>query len=137
MLRDSKLKEWYENLSMESLNEITDYYDENSFFKDPFNEFYGRENIKKVFIHMFENLENPHFVFIDIISSDEQTFISWDFKFSRDGKEYNIHGSTHLKWKENKIVSHRDYWDVGEELLLKLPIIKSLYGFLCKKLKVV
>ncbi|GIT03869.1 MAG: hypothetical protein CM1200mP28_11280 [Deltaproteobacteria bacterium] len=27
-----------------------------------------------------------------------------------------------------------DYWDVGEELLLKIPLIKSLYGFFQNKL---
>ena len=50
-----------------TLDDIVSYYDENVFFKDPFNEFNGREKLKKLFIHMFITFKNPHFVFIDTI----------------------------------------------------------------------
>ncbi len=66
----------------------------------------------------------------DIVSYyDENVFFSYKEKLLK------IHGSSHLKLNyEEKIVYHRDYWDVGEELLLKIPLIKSLYGFFQNKL---
>ena len=36
--------------------------------------------------------------------------------------------------KENKIVYHREYWDVGEEILLKIPFMKFMYSYIQKKL---
>ena len=131
----TEFKEWFINLNESTLDDIVSYYDENIFFKDPFNEFNGREKLKKLFLHMFITFKNPHFVFIDTIENSEGIFLTWDFIFSYKEKLFNIHGSSHLKLNdEEKIMYHRDYWDVGEELLLKIPLIKSLYGFFQNKL---
>ena len=131
----TEFKEWFIDLNESTLENIGSYYDENVFFKDPFNEFNGREKLKKLFIHMLITLKNPQFVFIDNIENNEEIFLTWDFIFSYKDKLFKIHGSSHLKLNdEKKIVYHRDYWDVGEELLLKIPIIKSMYGFFQSKL---
>ena len=130
-----EFKEWFLNLNESTLDNIVSYYDENVFFKDPFNEFNGREKLKKLFIHMLITLKNPQFVFIDNIKNNEEIFLTWDFIFSYKEKLFKIHGSSHLKLNDSeKIVYHRDYWDVGEELLLKIPLIKSLYGLFQSKL---
>ena len=131
----TEFKEWFLNFNESSLGNIGSYYDENVFFKDPFNEFNGREKLKKLFIHMFITLKDPHFVFIENIENSEGIFLTWDFIFSYKENLFKIHGSSHLKLNdEEKIVYHRDYWDVGEELLSKIPLIKSLYGFFQNKL---
>ena len=135
MNRLAEFKEWFINLNESTLDNIVSYYDDNVFFKDPFNEFNGREKLKKLFIHMFITLKNPHFVFIDNIENSEGIFLTWDLIFNYKEKLFKIHGSSHLKLNdEEKIVYHRDYWDVGEELLLKIPLIKNLYGIFQKKL---
>ena len=130
-----ELTGWYENLKKGSLDEIDLFYDENVFFKDPFNEFKGRDKLMKAFAHMFENLENPHFVILDTIENSECVFLTWDFYLKFKGRGHKIHGSSHLKYnKENRIVYHRDYWDVGEEILLKIPFIKIIYSYIQKKM---
>lgn len=125
---------WYEKLSRESLDDIKKFYADNVFFKDPFNEITGREKVRHIFVEMFEQLEEPRFKFIDKIEQDGQIFVTWDFHFSVKKKKMTIHGSSHLKLDEQKkIVYHRDYWDVGEELLLKIPLVKSIYGVVRRK----
>ena len=135
MIDVSKIKTWYENLDKNSLDEIENYYENDVFFKDPFNEIDNRDNLKKIFHHMFENLEKPHFVFIDSIEKKDQAFLTWDFHIKYNSKDYMIHGSSHLKFnKKQKICYHRDYWDVGEEVLKKIPFLKFIYAFFRKKL---
>lgn len=135
MKNTNELFVWYESLSKSSLKDINNYYAANAYFKDPFNELVGIEGITKIYLDMFEKLENPRFVFIDKIIKDDQMFLTWDFIFRVKGKEYRIHGSSHLKLNEKLlIIYHRDYWDVGEELLLKIPVIKNIYGALRKKI---
>jgi hypothetical protein len=57
------------------------------------------------------------------------------FFLSIKGTEHKIHGSSHLKYNgESKIVYHRDYWDVGEEILLNIPFIKIMYSYFQKKM---
>ena len=45
-----EFKEWVLNLNESTLDEIISYYDENVFFKDPFNEFNGREKLSLIHI---------------------------------------------------------------------------------------
>jgi hypothetical protein len=131
------IKKWFEDLNINSLAEINIFYSDDVYFKDPFNEFNGIIKLKLIFSHMFENLEKPRFEFVEVIESDEGAFLSWNFLFNIKGKEMSIHGGTLLKWNsDGKISYHRDYWDVGEELLLKIPIIKNIYNILRKKLNV-
>ena len=126
---------WYENLKEGSLDEMDFFYDENVFFKDPFNEIEVRDKLLKIFGHIFETLEKPKFVILDTIENSESAFLTWDFFLRIKGRAYKIHGSSHLKFnKENRIVYHRDYWDVGEEILLNVPFISLMYSFFRKKL---
>jgi len=130
-----ELKKWYENLKEGSLDEMNFLYDENVFFKDPFNEIKGRDKLMKIFVHMFETLEKPQFVILDTIENSGSAFLTWDFFLRIKGREYKIHGSTHLKFnKKNRIVYHRDYFDVGEEILLNVPFIRLMYSYFRKKL---
>ena len=125
----------FENLTEESLEQLGLFYDENAFFKDPFNEIEGKDKIIKIFKHMFKNFENPYFVILDTIESSDGAFLTWNFFIGIKGREHKIHGSSHLKYNgENKIVYHRDYWDVGEEILLKFPLIKLIYSHFRKKM---
>jgi ketosteroid isomerase-like protein len=131
----NELSDWYQKLTIESLEDITKFYAKDAFFKDPFNEIRGIGKIKHIFVDMFHQLQDPRFIFLDTIVQDEQAFITWDFHFSIKSKKYKIHGSSHLKLNElGQIVYHRDYWDVGEELFLKVPIIKNIYGLVRKKI---
>jgi steroid delta-isomerase len=126
---------WYENLTVEDVEKMKLYYSENAFFKDPFNELDGINNIKLIFLEMFKKLNGPRFKFIDSLVSGEQAFVTWDFYFYIDKKKYVIHGSSHLKFNKDSLIDyHRDYWDVGEELLLKIPLIKTFYHIFRKKL---
>lgn len=135
MNKVNELFTWYETLAPDTLKEIKNFYDQDLYFKDPFNEVKGVDKLIGIYSDMFENLENPRFIFIDKIMEGEQIFVTWNFNFILRQKEYCIHGSSHLKLNDKMlIVYHRDYWDVGEELLLKLPIIKNLYSVLKSKL---
>ncbi len=136
---ESKIITFFENLSPSDLKILNTIYTESAFFKDPFNEFSGLSNIEKIYSHMYESLNEPKFRIIDsLFDEDKQSlFLTWDFIFNIKSKEFIIHGSTFFKLnKQGLITYHRDYWDVGEELLSKIPVMKTLYKFFSSKLKV-
>lgn len=134
MKKFQRCYDFFSHLKKEDLNSIHLFYDSNAYFKDPFNEIHGSTQIKKIFFDMFLKLINPKFTILEIIENDNQAFLTWDFTFILKSIEYKIHGSSHLKFNEQKLITyHRDYWDVGEELLLKLPVIKYFYRFMSKK----
>lgn len=130
------LVEWYESLTPESLGRMGEFYAANAWFKDPFNEVSGLQAIQRVFAHMFETLRAPRFRITERIADEHGAFLAWEFRFGAGRREYAVRGATHLKWNSRgKIVYHRDYWDVAEELYAKAPILGGLMRFLQRRLR--
>lgn len=124
---------WFEELTYEGLGDIEKYYAQDAYFKDPFNEFTGIDNIKNIFIHMFHKTQNPTFYIKNRIIDNNDVFLTWDFKFLIKNKPYSIHGGSHLRFgNDHRIHYHRDYWDTGEELMTKLPFFKFVFSLLKK-----
>jgi hypothetical protein len=137
MSPSEKLVEWYSSLSMETLQDIHLHYAKEAYFKDPFNEVRSANAIKQIFTHMFEHTENPRFIVSKTIQQEHHAFLIWDFHFALNGKEYLIHGTSHIVFdEEDKVVIHRDYWDAAEELWAKIPILGKFIQWLRKKFKV-
>jgi limonene-1,2-epoxide hydrolase len=129
---------FFETIARENIDRIDDLYGQDAYFKDPFNEVHGLKNIKAIFEHMFEQVDDPEFVITQSISQDNQTFLLWEFAYAIKGmhNRLHIHGGTHLRFdSEGKIVHHRDYWDAAEELYEKLPVLKYLMKFLRNRVR--
>lgn len=128
----ARVVSWFEQLSPDSLKQITELYHPNCYFKDPFNEFNQRDLLEALFAKMFVQLQQPRFVISETISQGSNTFIVWQFYFVLRQRQLQINGSSHLKFDEQGLVIfHRDYWDAAEELYEKLPVV----GFLLRQLK--
>lgn len=127
---------FYQTLSPESLARLPEFYDQNAFFKDPFNEVRGIAAIQRIFVHMFEQVTAPRFEIVESIEDAGGAMIVWEFHFSRcrGGKNEPqlLRGVSHLRFgADGKIDYHRDYWDAAEELYMKLPVI----GWLMRRLQ--
>ena len=117
----TRIIDFFEALSPESVNRFGEFYTADAYFKDPFNEVRGLDDIQRIFRHMYVALESPHFVVTARVVDGNQCFLTWDFKFRfraySPGQDQVIRGTTHLKLaSDGRIEFHRDYWDAAEEL---------------------
>lgn len=133
-----KLIAFYETMSPDTVGNIGDVYAADAYFKDPFNEIKGVKKIEGIFRHMFRQIDKPRFVVRHWSGDDHDGFVIWDLRFhSRlmgGGGEQTIHGVTHIRFDvAGKVSYHRDYWDTGEELYAKLPVIGWLIRWLRKR----
>jgi hypothetical protein len=130
----NRLIEFYQTLSIDSVQQLPEIYAVHARFKDPFNDVVGIEPIRHIFVHMFAQVHDPRFVVKTRILQGNDAFISWEFLFcmKRFSKEPQcIPGATHLRFDAaGLVVEHRDYWDAAEELYEKLPLIGSLMRLL-------
>lgn len=127
----------FEGLSLDTVDHLIDLYSTDALFKDPFNEVSGKRNIKKIFVHMFEQVDQPKFIVLNEISNSNQACLTWEFRFRFKDESHQqvIRGCSWLSIGHNLITEHRDYWDAAEELYEKLPLIGALMRFLKKKLR--
>jgi len=133
--RVTRLKQYFETLTPESVDRIATVYSEDVWFKDPFNEVRGLPALARVFGHMFLQVKEPRFVITRAVAAGEDAFLTWDFLFRMNrspARERVIRGATHIQFADDgRVAYHRDYWDAAEELYEKLPIL----GMLMRTLK--
>ena len=126
----ARVRAFFESISPEALRRIDEVYAADAWFKDPFNEVRGVEPIRRIFAHMFEQVERPRFVVREVVAGGDGAFLTWDFLFRarRLGRgEQVIHGASHLRFgADGRVIYHRDYWDAAEELYEKIPLLGGL-----------
>jgi steroid Delta-isomerase len=136
--RTQSVVDFFQTLTPQALAQIGQLYTADAYFKDPFNEVRGLEQIKGIFLHMFVALDEPHFVVTNTITQGDECFVVWDFKFRFKRFDtvsmQTVRGCSHLKFSNDGRVSfHRDYWDAAEELYEKLPAIGALMRWLKRR----
>jgi len=133
----TRVRAFFESISPQSAARIDEIYAADAWFKDPFNEVRGVAAIRRIFEHMFVQVEGPRFVVRDVVAQGNDAFLTWDFLFHsrRLGeREQVIRGASHLKFDaDGRISCHRDYWDAAEELYEKLPVLGGLMRLLKRR----
>jgi len=133
-----RLVQFFEKLQRQDLPRLAQMYAQDARFKDPFNEVQGLPAIERIFAHMFEALDSPHFIVTERIVQGQHCFLVWDFlfRFKRfDTQNWQtVRGGTHLTFDDDGLVTlHRDYWDAAEELYEKLPVVGGLMRWLKRR----
>ncbi len=132
------LVQFFEQLQPQDLPRLPELYAADARFKYPFNEVQGLPAIERIFAHMFESLDSPHFIVTERIVQGQQCFLVWDFRFRFkhfDTRTWQtVRGGTHLVFNDAGLVTlHRDYWDAAEELYEKLPLVGGLMRWLKRR----
>lgn len=129
------LVDFFEQLTPDSVGQLSRHYAADVRFKDPFNEVQGLAQVEDIFRHMFVQLEQPRFVVCERVLQGQQAFLTWDFVFRF--RRYDtttlqtVRGATHLVFNDQGLATlHRDYWDAAEELYEKLPVVGGLMRWL-------
>ena len=133
-----RLVQFFEQLQPQDLQRLPGIYAPEARFKDPFNDVQGLAEIERIFAHMFESLDAPHFIVTERIVQGQQCFLIWDFRFRFrrfDTQNWQtVRGGTHLVFNDEGLVTlHRDYWDAAEELYEKLPVLGGVMRWLKKR----
>ena len=118
----------FSNLTPENINEFDELISKDIVFIDPFNKIRGIHAFKKIFYHMFENVQDPKFLILDYSINKQRVFLKWKMTFFAFKSLQTIEGMSELLLNGNgKVVSHTDYWDSLNGLFIKIPFIGYFY----------
>ena len=103
-----------ETLSIEGLDALADYVTPKVRFRDPFNDVTGVENMRKVFIDMFEHVGPIEFTIIDSRGDAEVGVLVWKFKAQLLKRPWVLEGTTVLRFAaDGRVSEHADHWDAA------------------------
>lgn len=132
--RVRRLCSFWETLSPGSLERIGDAYAADVHFRDPFNDFRGRERLREILAGMFDKLEAPAFRVLEVVEDEGGAVLVWDFDFRARGKPWRIHGVSHVRFDSmGRATAHHDYWDAAGELYARLPIVGPFMRWLGRR----
>jgi limonene-1,2-epoxide hydrolase len=128
---------FYKEFTKESISKLDEVYDEEAIFEDPIDTIEGCSSIQNYFGKMMANVTYCRFIIKDVVSNDEQAFVTWSMTFAHPRlnkhKEISVVGVSQLKFNE-RITYHRDYFDVGSMIYENVPALKQVVGIIKKRL---
>lgn len=130
-----KFKKYFSKIDLTNSSVLNEIYSDDIVFKDPIHEMQGIENLKEYFNKLNENLIEGSFLFTDESIVDNKAYLSWemDLKLKRSKKNVKPSGISVLIF-EDKIISHRDYFDAGELFYENIPILGGIIRSIKNKL---
>lgn len=135
----SRLQSFFDSLSKDSMHLVDEYYDSRAHFEDPLGRHDGVAEIKKYYAHLYDNVISIRFEYSGELVDKNERVLFWKMflkhKALKGGEEVTTSGSSHVRFdpKTQKIIYHRDYFDVGEFLYENIPVFGSAVRYIKKK----
>ena len=133
MAREAQLQNYvtaFENLTMENLEtDLGQLFAEDVYFKDPFNTVTGKQSTLAIFRHMFSTVDEPNFTVFSAAQDEQNHHIAllyWKFEFILPSNKsaQEIDGMSRVTFNTLGLVTeHIDYWDAGEQVYSKVPLL--------------
>ncbi|RWX54935.1 nuclear transport factor 2 family protein [Photobacterium chitinilyticum] len=126
----TKFVETYTQLTKHNLSELENLYHADVIFEDPAHKVIGWRNLHNYFIRLFRTVNECTFEVHDTLTDKDKAYIQWTMTFSHpriaSGEPRSVKGCSRLEYKENCVISHRDYFDMGEMIYEGVPVLGSV-----------
>ena len=129
-----KYLDFLSDCSAENIHQLSEYCDDQVVFRDPFNQVQGAEKFTAIMTESFEKLSDVSFEILETFWSDQGAVVKWYFHFRMKptGPMEKICGTSEVRANAaGKITVHLDYWDSGERIYARIPII----GFIIRLIR--
>ena len=133
-------KDFFRKLDKDHLELVDGFYDPNTLFQDPVHELRGSNAVKNYYSGLYQNVTEIHFEFKNAWESESTVTLEWRMHLKasaiQSGKEITVDGASLITFggPEGKAIRHRDYFDMGEFIYERVPVLKTIIGIIKKKL---
>lgn len=128
----------YSQLSKENLHSLRLVYHDHVIFEDPAHRIEGWQALSDYFTKMYKNVIRCDFAIHHHQQVGESGFLSWTMTLQHPqlarGKAVQVQGISHLRFQDNLVIYHRDYFDLGEMVYEHIPLLGSLVQFIKNRL---
>lgn len=127
----------YSQLNSSNLESLKQIYHPDVVFIDPAHQVKGIDELLTYFTDLFSNINTCTFDIAETCKSDSQAFLTWTMTFSHPkmnhGRDVKVYGTSHVKFTDEKVIYHRDYFDLGQMIYEQLPVLGSVIRLVKKR----
>lgn len=127
-----RYRRFLETLSPDRIAGLSDFVAADVRFVDPFNDVRGCEAMRRVFVHMFENVPGVRFTVHHVMTVGDTCLMHWRFEGILRGAPWFFDGTSVVTFDpDGKVVAHIDHWDAARAFYERLPLI----GWLLRRIR--
>jgi limonene-1,2-epoxide hydrolase len=137
----TRFTQFYADLANVDIDELDNVYHEQILFKDPIASHSGIESVKAYFAHLLDSTSSCKFDihhFFENASGDSpyDFTVEWTMHLTLNNQSSSIsvNGVSLLTLKDDRVVYHRDYYDMGEMVYEHVPVLKRVIHYIKKRL---
>ncbi|MDX1301439.1 nuclear transport factor 2 family protein [Photobacterium sp.] len=117
----------YSQLTKNNLAELEDIYHQDVVFEDPAHRIDGWNDLHHYFKNLYSTINSCEFVVHSWLADETQAFVQWTMTFSHPdlekGRLRRVEGCSQLQFKDDRVIYHRDYFDLGEMIYEGVPLL--------------
>lgn len=131
-----RVKYFFDHLSKDRMDLVSEFYHPNTEFLDPIGSMKGSDKVKAYYTDLYKNVEELKFEFSNFVESGNEVVAIWKMTLKTEklngGEAFSVDGNSVVKFDDTgKAIYHRDYFDMGEFIYERVPVI----GFVVRKIK--
>ncbi len=134
----AKVSEIYRQLNKHNVCSLATIYHHDVVFEDAAHKLEGWPRVQQYFSALYQNVERCQFVIEEQHQVGADGFLTWTMALQhpklKSGQLIHVNGATHLKFHEQKVIYHRDYFDLGQMVYEQLPLLGSLIKTIKRRL---
>ena len=134
----SKFEQFYRSVSTHTIEQLDDLYAQDAVLVDPISEHHGLTNIKNYFHSLLANTSKCNCLIEHISATNDDIFLTWKMTIAHPklngGSEFVVNGISRLIIDNQKVVYHRDYYDLGEMIYEQVPLLKQVIRTIKRRL---
>ncbi len=128
----TRFTQFYADLANVDIDDLDNVYHEQILFKDPIASHSGIESVKAYFAHLLDH----HFIENASGDSPYDFTVEWTMHLTlnNQSRSISVNGVSLLTVKDDRVVYHRDYYDMGEMVYEHVPVLKRVIHYIKKRL---
>jgi limonene-1,2-epoxide hydrolase len=131
----------FNQLDKDHMSIVDEVYAKEATFQDPVQEVKGVDSIRSYYIGLYKSVEFIRFEFKRTSEVDDFVTLEWRMHLKSDsinsGNEFTVDGVSLLTFDgpDGKIIAQRDYFDMGEFIYERIPVLNWFIAFIKSKLR--
>ncbi len=128
----------FNRLNAHNLELLETLYTPDVEFRDPVHELQGREALRDYYGRLYEGVESCHFEFSEWVIDGDRVALVWTMhvrhaRFQK-GRVITLKGVSQLLFAGDKVRRHHDYFDMGEFIYERVPLLGGLIRLIKSRL---
>ncbi|MCG9659323.1 nuclear transport factor 2 family protein [Vibrio mediterranei] len=129
------VSEVYQKLNKNNLHLLEQIYHKDVVFEDSAHRLEGWVQLSAYFDSLYTNVIKCDFDIRHHQQVEDSGFLTWTMQLQHPklngGEAVNVNGASHIRFSGDRVIYHRDYFDLGEMLYENIPLL----GFVIKNIK--